>query len=295
MKNKNDMTILAYTLLALSICAVWLPPLRITGQRSLPPWLLLGILATAFGLAAGVLRPLGLIGLAVFALLAWFALREKTPCWQQFAFGFLTVVMALALAMHRLPGFNNPVLLAGVKLSPNSAPFTLYANFDKGAVGLVLLALFCRRTSSWAEFVAVIRKVAPIMMVTMVAVLGLAWLTHFVRFDFKLPESTLAFMSVNLFFTVIAEEAFFRGFIQDRLSLALNSTPWKNAIAVVVSALLFGVAHLAGGAQYAGLAALAGFGYAFAFQRTRRIESAIAAHFLLNASHFMTLTYPYLQ
>ena len=288
-------TLVVYTLLAFSICAVWLPPLRITSQHNIPPWLFLGILAAGFGLAADILRPAALIGLGVFLLLTWLASRKKTPRWQQFMCGFLTIVMALALAMHRLPGFNNPVLLAGVKLSPDSAPFTLYANFDKGAVGLVLLALFCLRTSSRAELITVIHKAAPIIAATIVAVLGLAWLIHFVRLDFKLPESTLTFMAANLFFTVIAEEAFFRGFIQDRLSLALGSTSWNNAIAVVISALLFGVAHLTGGPQYAGLTTLAGLGYAFAFQQTRRIESAIAAHFLLNAAQFVTFSYPYLQ
>lgn len=289
------MTTLTYALLALSICAIWFPPLRIAGQRNLPPWLLTGLLAVASGLVAGVLQPSGLVGLGVFALFAWFASREKVSRWQQFVFGFFTIVMALALAMHRLPGFNKLMLLADVQLSAGAAPFTLYANFDMGVVGLVLLALFCRRTSSWTELVAVIRKAAPIIAVTIVAVLGLAWILHFVRLDFKLSESTLTFMAVNLFFSVVAEEAFFRGFIQDRLSLALGSTSWKNAIAITISALLFGVAHLGGGVQYAGLATLAGLGYAFAFQRTRRIESAIAAHFLLNATHFVAFTYPYLQ
>jgi len=288
-------TLVVYTLLAFSICAVWLSPLRIASQRNLPPWLFLGILATCSGLATDILRPAALIGLGVFLLLAWFASQKKTPPWQQFVCGFLTIVMALALAMHCLPGFNNAMLLAGVKLSPDSAPFTLYANFDKGAVGLVLLALFCRRTSSRVELITVIHKAAPIIAATIVIVLGLAWLIHFVRLDFKLPESTLTFMAVNLFFTVIAEEAFFRGFIQDRLSLALGSTSWNNAIAVVISALLFGIAHLTGGPQYAGLTTLAGLGYAFAFQQTQRIESAIAAHFLLNAAQFVTFSYPYLQ
>jgi membrane protease YdiL (CAAX protease family) len=64
-------------------------------------------------------------------------------------------------------------------------------------------------------------------------------------------------------------------------------------IAVVVSALLFGAAHLAGGALYAILACIAGLGYAYAYQRTQRIEAAIIVHIALNAVHFIAFTYPY--
>jgi membrane protease YdiL (CAAX protease family) len=107
---------------------------------------------------------------------------------------------------------------------------------------------------------------------------------HFARIDVKWPEATPLFLVVNLFLTVIAEEAFFRGFIQERFTVALSAYRWHKVAAITVSALLFGVAHV-----------VAGLGYAIAYQRTRRIESAIAAHFLLNAVHFLTLSYPYLS
>lgn len=289
------MTTLTYTLLALSICAVWLPPLRITKQLKLPLWLATGLLAAACGLIAGVLFPPGLISLTAFGLFAWLASRDSSPRWQRLTFVLLTIIAVLALALHRLPGFNNPVLLTGIKFSADSAPFTLYANFDKGAVGLVLLALFCRRTTSLTEFAAVLRQAVPTIAATIIAVLGLALAVHFVRVDIKIPESTLVFFAVNLFFAVAPEEAFFRGLIQDRLSLALGSSRWGSVTTIAISALLFGTVHLAGGIQYAGLGTLAGVGYAIAYQRTCRIESAVAAHFLLNAAQFVTLSYPYLQ
>lgn len=40
------------------------------------------------------------------------------------------------------------------------------------------------------------------------------------------------------------------------------------------------------------IALLAGAGYAIVFDRTRRIEMAMLAHFALNAAHFLLFTYP---
>jgi membrane protease YdiL (CAAX protease family) len=114
-----------------------------------------------------------------------------------------------------------------------------------------------------------------------------------VRPDVKLPQVTLMFLAVNLFFTVVAEEAFFRGFLQARLASALGGVRHGQWIAVAGSALLFGAAHLAGGPLYAALAFIAGIGYAVAYQRTQRVEAAIVVHIALNAVHFIAFTYPY--
>jgi membrane protease YdiL (CAAX protease family) len=289
------MITLTYVLLALAICAVWLPAIHLPQHRQLPAWQIVGTAATICALVAGVIRPPALIGLGAFVCFAWLGARDKASQWQRSVFGLLTIASALALAMHRLPGFNNPVLLAGVKFATDSAPFTLYANFDKGLVGLVLLAWFCPRSASLPEFGGVLRRSAPVILATLAAVFVLALTIHFVRIDFKFPEQTAMFLAVNLFFAVVAEEAFFRGLIQERLSRAVGSARWKDIATVIVSALLFGLVHLAGGTKYAVFAFLAGVGYATTYQMTRRIEGTILAHFVLNAAQFCLLSYPYLQ
>jgi hypothetical protein len=58
------------------------------------------------------------------------------------------------------------------------------------------------------------------------------------------------------------------------------------------AALLFGLAHAAGGWRYVLLATLAGTGYGLAYRRTVRIESAILAHFAVNVTHLLLFTYP---
>jgi membrane protease YdiL (CAAX protease family) len=285
------LTLLTFFFLALALCAVWAKPLR-AGPRAFSLWLLLFVMAMAWGLVAGVLRPAAIAGLLVFGAAAWATASAPRPGLRRLA-GIVTGLLALALALHKLPGFNNPVLIAGAVLSPGAAPFTQYANFDKGAVGLVLLALLCSRLRAWPELSGMLKKTWPALVVTTMAVMAFATASGFVRPDFKLPAVTALFLVVNLLFTVVAEEAFFRGFLQARLAASLSRFNHGAWIAVLVSALLFGAAHLAGGPLYGILAFIAGLGYAYAYHVTQRIEAAILVHITVNAVHFIGFTYPY--
>ncbi|MYM26513.1 CPBP family intramembrane metalloprotease [Duganella sp. FT135W] len=280
----------AFLFLALALCSVWVRPVPM-GRRAAPLWLLFFVMAMAWGLVGGVLDPVAISALVVLGGSAYACIHAPQR-WLRAIYGVLVGVLALALAMHKLPGFSNPLLLDRVVLSDGAAAFTLYANFDKGAVGLVLLALLCQRVGSWAELREVLRRTAPVLLLTVVATLGFALLAGVVGIDIKLPQQTLLFLAVNLLFTVVAEEAFFRGFVQARLACALGRFRWGPWLAVALSALLFGVAHLGGGVRYGILAGIAGLGYAWAYQRTQRIEAAILVHIALNAVHFIGFTYP---
>lgn len=248
-------------------------------------WLVLLALATGAGLAAGVLRPIALGSIAALLAFAWLATRHGKAAVRAL-FTILALVLALALAMHAVPGYDNPLLLKDVRLSPHSAPYTLYANFDKGVVGLVLLVLLCRRASSWRDFAAASKSQALVFAGLLCGVLGTGWAIGFVHPDFKLSPFLPLFAVINLLFVCVAEEAFFRGVIQEQLAR------YSETIAVAVSGLLFGAAHLGGGWQFGVLASLAGLGYALLYSRTKRIEIPVVAHFLLNLVHFVAFTYP---
>lgn len=277
---------LPFGLLALSIASTGLAAEckdRSAFQRHL--WLaLLGIAASA-GFALGVLRPVAAASIAALPAFAWLATSRGRSAVRAL-FTLLTLLLALALALHAVPGFDNPLLLKDVRLSAASAPYTMYANFDKGLAGLVLLVFFCRRSSSWRDFAAASRSQALVFAALLCGVLGVGWAIGFVHPDFKLPPSLPLFAIVNLFFVCVAEEAFFRGAIQGQLAR------YSETAAIAVSGLLFGAAHLGGGWQLGVLASMAGLGYALLYSRTRRIEVPIAAHFLLNLVHFVVFTYP---
>ncbi|MYM38057.1 CPBP family intramembrane metalloprotease [Pseudoduganella sp. CY13W] len=256
---------------------------------------MLAVLALGWASLLGALQVGGWLALATLLLAAW-AYQHAARRTPRLLGGLCTLLLALALAMHKVPGFVNPVLLKGVLVSADAIPFTQYANLDKSCVGLVLLALVSQRITSMAQLRAALRTAAPIAALTVVAVMAAALASGLVRVEPKLPAYTLQFVVVNLFFTVIAEETFFRGLIQGQLARWLDQcwpqARWCGLLAVLISALLFGAAHLAGGATYAALAALAGLGYAYAYHATGRIEAAIATHLLVNTVHFIGFTYP---
>jgi membrane protease YdiL (CAAX protease family) len=90
----------------------------------------------------------------------------------------------------------------------------------------------------------------------------------------------------------MAEEAFFRGFIQKNLSLMMKKIQHGDYLALLIAAVLFGLAHYPGGIKYVILATVAGLGYVWVYLTTKRIEGSILTHFGLNLTHFLFFTYP---
>ena len=125
--------------------------------------------------------------------------------------------------------------------------------------------------------------------------LVLSFSSSYVRFAPKFPKESWLWISVNLCFTCVAEEALFRGFIQAQLQRLWQKVPRGEWLALAVAAVLFGLAHAGGGPVYVVLATVAGVGYGWAYLRTGRIEASILTHFALNATHFFFFTYPALQ
>ncbi len=263
-------------------------------------WLGLMVIAVVVGYASGVLQGLAVVWIAAFAgVCAGYERARGLPVGgvgrrlaiALFAAGILA--LGLLLGMHALPGFHNFLVLDKVVLSNRAAPYTLYLNFDKTLVGVCILGLchqpLLKRARGWAE---ALRRAAPIVPIhiTLVAV-GAAAIGYLTWQPKWVPVFWL-WAAVNLFFVCLSEEAFFRGFIQRELSAALRGTRAGSAIAIVVSAGLFGLAHFGGGVSYVILATAAGLGYAIVYHRTKSIEMSMLAHFALNSVHFLLFTYP---
>ena len=139
-----------------------------------------------------------------------------------------------------------------------------------------------------------LKRVAPITLLTLVAVMLLSLWLGYVNWQPKWTPLFIIWAWGNLFFTCIAEEAFFRGFIQKNLMRVLSNITGGTALALLISSVLFGLAHLAGGVYYVILSIVAGIGYGWAYHRTQRIEAAILTHFTLNSLHFLFFTNPVL-
>jgi membrane protease YdiL (CAAX protease family) len=102
---------------------------------------------------------------------------------------------------------------------------------------------------------------------TIVACLGVAALMGFGSWAPKWPDWGWLWVANNLALVTLAEEAFFRGYIQGGLERQLAAFRQGQWIALCVAALIFGLAHLAGGWKLVVLAGLAGLGYGLAYRR----------------------------
>ncbi len=183
--------LLTFALLALAICAVWLPRFRLTGSVLVPPWALLFLCATLSGLLSGALSWPALVVLAVL-----FAAGELSchvvgrPA--RIAATLIAGLVSLGLALHLFPGFHNPVVLNQVQTGPSAAPYTQYANFDKAAAGLALLAYFSRRLRSASELREILAPMAVASVATAVVLLGVGLSVGHLALDPKLPSFVLA-------------------------------------------------------------------------------------------------------
>jgi membrane protease YdiL (CAAX protease family) len=124
-----------------------------------------------------------------------------------------------------------------------------------------------------------------------VVCLGLALALGVVGWAPKWPESGWLWLINNALLVTLAEEALFRGYVQQRLAQCWRGQRWSATAAPGVAALLFGLAHYAGGWQWMLLAGIAGVGYGAAY-RHGGLAAAVLAHLGLNAAHYGLFTYP---
>jgi uncharacterized protein len=257
-------------------------PLRLGASAA---WLSLAII---HAYATGIVSPVGILAIVAFGLLCLRSSRRGLAT-------VAAILFSLALMAHVVPGFANRLIVRDALLSPGAMPYTLFLNFDKAQVGLLLLAfgqpLLASREEWWTMLKNALPRVPLLILVLMVCALSIGQ----VRPDVKWPEVFPIWAWSNLFFTCTAEEALFRGVIQRQLQggSALTSRPSTRGVGgLTIAAMLFGAAHFAGGMASILLATVAGFGYGWIFWRSNRIEASILAHFLVNTAHIIGFTYP---
>ncbi|WP_275553401.1 CPBP family intramembrane glutamic endopeptidase [Mixta sp. Marseille-Q2659] len=231
-------------------------------------------------------------GLLLLAVLALAALMRSHYAHHARLMPLLEAVLvagAVALTLHLAPGFHNLPIVIKEQAGPLSAPFTFYYNLDKALVPFILLA--CLPTLVQAPASPPRSKLAwPALIAAIPALLLLATLAGGLRIEPHAPAWLGEFMLANLFFVSLAEEALFRAWLQQRLSQWLGRWP-----GLAIAALLFGLAHFAGGPLLIFFATLAGLVYGLAWQWSGRLWVATLIHFAFNLTHLLLFTYPVLQ
>lgn len=291
MLQLNTPILATYGMLTATLACLWLPGVRPVMRNF---WLVPLLLAIVLGLHYGFLKPVALVSISAFGLVCTLWRRSSANRLLHGLSGSAVLLLAGALFLHLLPGFANPKVFVGLKLSTDAYPYTKYFNFDSAMVGLGILGFGHRRLSGSAEWTTLLKQAAPGTLLTLTAVMLFSLGLGYVHWQPKWTPLFFVWAWGNLFFTCIAEEAFFRGFIQQYLMQGLSGKPGGTAIALSITAVLFGLAHLPGGIDYVMLATVAGIGYGWSYYRTGHIEAAILTHFTLNALHFLLFTYPVL-
>jgi len=285
---------MTFYLLALSILCVF-PYCKVSIIKQ-PLWLWLMALSVVSGYVEQHIDTVGLVGIVVYVALYHGALYIKQPIIRAIS-STAFITSSLALAVHVVPGFNNLPIVINELITSDAIPYTLYANFDKGMAGLFICAYFFSKNQAPLNIdhkpLSYVAFKQPILIIitTIIATLTVALMIGLVGFSPKVPDFWLAFIAINLLFTCVAEEAFFRGLLQTKLSQLITAK--RLAIfAPLITAAIFALAHFIGGWSYVLVSGVAGFGYSYIFYKTQRLEWAILCHWLVNVSHFFLFTYP---
>jgi uncharacterized protein len=283
--------LIPFILLGAGILSVW-------GSSRFPIWLLFLLAACGVGWYFGRLGPTAIAALGILLFTTFLANNSQWGVPLRILGFVCTLVLALALALHYIPGFSRPSLFS-LRLGDSRIPYTLYANFDKGAAGLILLALWVHTQKSGGALASSLGR--NVHWILLAAALPMVVAYFFgLKPDFKLGWYTPVFLMVNLLFVCVAEEIFFRQMVQQPLMNRLGGAGMGAFMATLLTAILFALAHFGllkvfsgdAAAKALGLMFVAGFAYAWIYQITRSVECAIATHFLVNAIHFIGFRYP---
>lgn len=279
---ENSITFICYAFLFLSAISLWFPR-RKNGYF----WLASFVVAIGFGLISGAIEPLALVPILLFGSAVYCIQQQKIRLILRIPAGIIVLLLGAAFMMHLVPGFHNVNVLHRVYISKDAIPFSLYLNIDQAVVGILLLGFCHQRIATGKEWLLLFKQTIPWMLgiIFIVSVLSLA--LHFVQFDAKLPRDFFVWAIANLLIVCLAEEAFFRGFIQHYSARVIG-----HYAAILLAALLFGLRHYPGGIKYMILATIAGIGYGWIYVRTKHIEGSIVTHFGLNVVHILFFTYP---
>ncbi len=279
-----------YITLFFSILLLWIPD-----KINYKPWkgfFFFSLIVSCF--FSGITNLISmLVVLLLYYLVNTYQSSNSTP---KYLLWTLVWILCCALQAHLIPGFNNLLVLNAVQFTPDAKPYTMYLNFDKAVVGLIILGTTLKLVNSWQEWKILFKQIMyelPIIVPAIILIIILSIIFNYIKFELKFPQLLWIWGINNLFFTCIAEEALWRGFVQE--SLTKFKYQYSEYIALLISAIFFGLAHFPGGGKYVLLATIAGVLYGWVYKVTKRIEASILTHFTLNLVHILFFTYPALK
>ena len=247
--------------------------------------------ALAIGLVAGVIHPLALLIVPILAG-SLYVIKGDFNAFLKMCAHLGFAALCFLLLFRQIPGIVNFKVFDAIYVGQHCTPFTMYLNIDNGIIAFLLMSMVVPVARTRVEFRQVFVS-AGIYGSLCVACLMLAALAlGHVTFNPKFPQQTCVFLLNNLLLVCVAEEAFFRGYIQKSLTDICQKYHFSKMFALVLASVLFGLRHYQSGVPMIVLSTIAGLFYGVAYARGNRIEASILVHFGLNATHFFLFSYP---
>jgi len=284
----NPIGSLAYFFLILTFLSLWI-------NRKIWIWLPLFAVSFTLGYFGGIVELKALIPIGILFVCHAFLTREIGSFWRLFIV-MIAAIISISMFTHFMKGFYNIKLLSDWQFSADALPINLYLNFDKPMIALFILTFTLPLITTKKQLLNMLYITLPWAILTIVLTLGIGSWLHVINFDLKFPMITFIWLVIQLFFVVIPEEVFFRGFLQKEITLDLNNKA-SGILAIIVVSLLYALLHLLWIPDltlFFGVFIL-GIFYGGIYLITDRIESSILVHYLFNIAHFFFFTYPILS
>ncbi len=246
--------------------------------------------AIVLGIIAGHVELLGLGLILLFGALFYLSYHAKNK-WVRRSLFIIVLSCSLAIMLAPVPGINNWQIVQ-LYITEDAIPYTMRFTFDKALIGLFFIWFSVYTLANEGQWKRVLKVGSLCGLAAIAVLLPLSFALGYVKFDLKLTPFFYLWALNNLIFVSIAEEAIFRGMIQQSLMNVWQNYAIGKWLALVISAMLFGAVHYKGGSKYMVLAGVAGLLYGYAYMKTRKIEASILTHFMVNSVHFVFFTYP---
>lgn len=251
------------------------------------------LITTVSAFLQGIVSIIGIIVLVFFFALCqtYFSKSTLNKYLKTLLYAVIIILLACVIT-HSIPGFSNALVIDRLYVSTLSTPFSMYLNFDKTIIALILYVtsgLFLLEEPLNKKS---IQQTLFSLLLCIGVILTPGLLSGYIKFDPKVPDILWLWMFNNLVFVSISEEVIFRGFVQNSLKSFLSKKAVSNYLHVIIASIVFGLMHFKGGVVYILLASVAGGFYGYTYDKTNRIVCAAIVHFGLNLVHLMIFTYP---
>lgn len=263
------MTLMAFIFLSASLLIPWI-------SRTPNLWIALICLSLLAGLVAGNLTLIGL-SFIIILLLFWLIYYQRPAIGLFIAIVFLSISFKLKLIPGFYPYFFTSKFAIGLE------------NPLIGIFPLVLLVPLAERIQDWKSVMkGLVFGIAGIFLLAFLAIVSGA-----IHWNFSLPAYFGIRIYSNLIFTCIPEEAFYRGFVQNTLCGYFKTIKFGKLMSLLITSALFSIAHIFWAPDIGILifTFLASLLYGSVYLYSKKIESAILCHFLLNLIHMTFFSY----